>query len=162
MLGFPISTRQSIRNTIRFAKKIMPDIVRFFAVSPLPNTDLWDDIYGKGHIPEDIRWENIDFFKPSFNLKNIPREEISLYVTSAYWYVLKEVFLKEITVFLIPRMARLIARVLRTGKIRGNISPCFPRTVNLIVDNLHQLEGKTLPEILTFLRQVKRLERTFR
>lgn len=160
MLGFPVSTRDTIRNTINFAKRLRPDIIRFFAVSPLPNTDLWDNIYGKGRIPPGIRWEEIDFYKPSFDIKDIPREEISFYVTAGYWHVLKIDFLKEISIKLVPNMAKLIYAVFRTGKIRGNISKAFPRSVNLIMDNLHQLKGKGIPEIAEFFKKINQLEKT--
>ena len=161
MLGFPMSTQETIRNTISFAKKIHPDIVRFFAVAPLPNTDLWDDIYGKGYIPENMNWDDIDFFKPSFDIKGIPREEMSIYVTAAYWHVLKNDFLKEITLKFIPRLLKLIYLSSKAKRIRGNISKTFPRSINLILDNLHQLKGKNAKEILNFLKKVHRLERTF-
>jgi anaerobic magnesium-protoporphyrin IX monomethyl ester cyclase len=160
MLGFPVSTAQTMRNTIKFAKKIKPDIVRFFAVSPLPNTDLWDDIYGKGRIPDGIRWEEIDFYKPSFDIKNLTRDEVSLYVSAGYWHVLKDDFLKEVTIYLIPNAAKLCWLVFRTGRIRGNISKAFPRSVNLIMDNLHQMRGKKLREVVAFLKKVNSLERS--
>ncbi|MDD5438629.1 MAG: radical SAM protein [Candidatus Omnitrophica bacterium] len=161
MLGFPVSTKETVKNTIRFARRIKPDIVRFFAVSPLPNTDLWDDIYGKGVIPPWVKWEELDFFKPSFNIKDLPREELSLYVTAGYWHVLKNDFLLEATLFFIPKLLRLLYLTARTGRLRGNISKCFPRSVNLIVDNMHQLSGKSFKEAVSFIRQVLRLERTF-
>lgn len=162
MLGFPVSDRHSIRNTINFAKKLNPDIVRFFAVSPLPNTELWDDIYGKGHIPGDIKWEDIDFFRPSFDIKNIPRDEISLYVTSAYWHVLKKDFIKEITWGFLPGIVRLAYLSFKTRRLRGNISKAFPRSVNLILDNLHQIREKSPGQIFTFFKKVYRLEKTLR
>jgi radical SAM superfamily enzyme YgiQ (UPF0313 family) len=159
MLGFPVSTRQTIRNTINFARKLEPDIVRFFAVSPLPNTDLWDDIYGKGYIPENLNWDDIDFFRPSFDIKGIPRDEISLYVTTAYWHVLKNSFIKEITLEFLPRLLKLFFLSFKTRRIRGNISKTFPRSVNLILDNLHQIRGKGIKEIFGFLKKVYILER---
>ena len=160
MLGFPMSTRKTIRNTISFARRLRPDIVRFFAVSPLPNTDLWDDIYGKGYIPENVNWDDIDFFRPSFDIKGIPREEVSLYVTAAYWHVLKKDFLKEVTLEFLPRLVRLFCLAFKTKRFRGNFSKTFPRSVNLILDNLHQIKGKAIKEIFTFLKEVRRLEKT--
>ena len=160
MLGFPVSTRKTIRNTINFAKRLRPDIVRFFAVSPLPNTDLWDDIYGKGHIPENVNWDDIDFFRPSFDIKGIPRDEISLYVTAAYWHVLKRDFLKEVTLEFLPRLLKLFYLALKTKRFRGNFSKTFPRSVNLILDNAHQLKGRSPVEIVDFLKNVRRLEKT--
>ena len=160
MLGFPISSRKTICNTINFARKLRPDIVRFFAVAPLPNTDLWDDIYGKGYIPKNVAWNDIDFFKPSFDVKGIPRDEISLYVMVAYWHVLKSDFLEEITLKFLPRLSRLFYLAFKTKRFRGNFSKAFPRSVNLILDNLHQVKGKSLKEIFTFMKKVYNLEKS--
>lgn len=162
MLGFPISTRETIKNTVNFARRLKPDIVRFFAVSPLPNTDLWDNIYGKGYIPENINWDDIDFFKPTFDIKGIPRNEMSLYVTAAYWHVLKTAFLKEVTLEFLPRLFKLFYLSFKTKRVRGNISKTFPRSVNLILDNLHQVKGKGAKDIFDFFIKVRRLERSLR
>jgi len=159
MLGFPITTKEMIGNTIRFAKRLHPDIVRFFAVAPLPNTDLWHNVYGMETDPGSVKWENIDFFKPNFDTAGIKREEISTYVTAAYWYVLKNDFLREITIFLIPNMIKLIYMCIRTKKVRGNISKAFPRSVNLILDNAHQLQGLSFKQAFRFLLKVWQLQK---
>ena len=156
MLGFPISTRETISNTIRFAKKLKPDIVRFFAVAPLPNTDLWNEIYGESH--QHLKWEEIDFFQPSFDIQDISRDQLSLYIAAGYWHTLKGEFFKEITLGLLPNMIKLLALVSKTKRIRGNLSKTFPRSVNLILDNLHQIKGKPLKDSIAFLKQVQRLE----
>jgi len=160
MLGFPISTKKMLTNTIRFAKKIHPDIVRFFAVAPLPNTDRWHDVYGAMLDIRSINSDNIEFLKPNFDTIEIKRDEISAYVTAAYWHVLKNDFLKEITIFLIPNMIKLLYLYSRTGKMRGNISKAFPRSVNLILDNMHQLEGMPVKEKFKFLSKAWRLQKT--
>lgn len=159
MIGFPVSTKETIINTINFARKLKPDIVRFFAVSPLPNTDLWDDIYGKGRIPENINWDDIDFFNPSFDIKGIPRDEISLYVMLAYWRVLKRDFLKEITLEFLPRLLKLFYLAVKAKRLRGNISKAFPKSVNLILDNFHHTKGKNIMEVFSFLKMVYKLEK---
>ncbi len=160
MLGFPVSTEESMRNTINFARKLNPDIVRFFAVSPLPNTDLWTHIYGCSRAPGGIKWEDMDFFKPSFDIAGIKREKISLYVSAAYWHVLGKSFLKEISLYFFPNLMKLLYLIVKTGKIRGNISKSFPRSVNLILDNMHQVRGKRLSEAFNFLKKVYKLEKT--
>ncbi|NQT23216.1 MAG: hypothetical protein HQ579_07275, partial [Candidatus Omnitrophica bacterium] len=145
--------------TIKFAKKINPDIVRFFAVSPLPNTDLWNELHGKLDM-SDFEWDNIDFFKPNFDTVEISKDKISLYVCAAYWHVLKYDFTKEITIFLIPNLVKLVYLCLRTRKLRGNISKCFPRSVNLILDNMHQVADLNASEKIKFLKNVWKLEQT--
>jgi len=159
MLGFPISTKEMLTNTIRFARKIHPDIIRFFAVSPLPNTDLWHDIYGDKMDMDKINWDSIDFFKPNFNTKEIKKDEIPLYVSAAYWHVLKIDFLKEVSIFLIPNMVKLLYSCCKTGRIRGNVSRAFPRSVNLILDNAHKLQGLGVKEKIKFLLKLWKLEK---
>ena len=159
MLGFPISTRDMLENTIRFARKIHPDIVRFFAVSPLPNTDLWRELYGDKFDADKVKWDNVDFFKPNFDTVEIKREEISLYVTAAYLYTLKKDFLKEITLYLIPNLSKLAYLWVKTGKLRGNISKSFPRSVNLILDGLHQIGEMPFSEKVIFLKNAWKLQK---
>jgi len=159
MLGFPISTIEMMRNTVRFAKKIRPDIVRFFAVAPLPNTDLWRNLYGDKFDANSMNWDSIDFFKPNFDTAEIKKGEISLYVSAAYWYVLKADFLREISVFLLPNILKLFCLCFKTGRIRGNISRAFPRSVNLLLDNAHQLVGLSFRERFRFLAKVWKLEK---
>ena len=159
MLGFPVSTKETVSNTIRFAKKIHPDIVRFFAVSPLPNTDLWYEVYGPDSDKTTIGWDKLDFFKPNFDTIGLKRKDISLYVMAAYWHVLKDDFLKEISLYLFPNLAKLFYLCVKTGKIRGNISRSFPRSVNLILDNAHQLADMTLKNKFIFLRDAWNLQK---
>lgn len=142
MMGFPVSTHASTRNTIRFAERIQPDIVRFFAVTPLPNTELWEKLYGDKKEITGINWAIFDFYNPSFETKELKRSDISLYVLAGYWHVLKKRFIPETTVFFFPNMIRLLTKVIRTKKLRGNISQYFPASINLIRDILPPLLKK--------------------
>lgn len=139
MLGFPISTHETIKNTIRFAKEIEPDIVKFFVVTPLPNTELWNNIYRSKDVTASIDWSNFDFYNPNFETEGLKRRDITLYIIAGYWHVLKKKFLFESTIFLIPNLGRLFLKSMRTGKLRGSISQYFPASVSLIQDVLPQI-----------------------
>jgi len=78
----------------------------------------------------------------------------------AYWHVLKSDFLEEITLKFLPRLSRLFYLAFKTKRFRGNFSKAFPRSVNLILDNLHQVKGKSLKEIFTFMKKVYNLEKS--
>jgi len=162
MLGFPFSTHESTKNTIKFAKKIESDIVRFFAVTPLPNTELWDSIYGRDADISAVNWGNFDFYNPNFETKELTREDISLYVLAGYWHVLKKKFVLETTVFLLPGLAKLVCKVIKTGRLRGNISLYFPAAINLIRDTLPPILKKGPISSLKLLRSAMRLEKKIR
>lgn len=159
MLGFPESTHESIRNTIRFAAKIRPDVVRFFAVTPLPNTELWENIYGKNSNVSGIDWGSFDFYNMNFETKYLKKEEVSLYVLAGYWHVLKKRFLLEITIFFPFNIIRLLFKVMVTGRLRGNVSLYFPASINLIRDTAPQVLKKRLKDSLRLISRAMELEK---
>jgi radical SAM superfamily enzyme YgiQ (UPF0313 family) len=134
MLGFPVSTRQSIGNTVRFARSVPLDVVRFFSVTPLPNTELWDRVYGKGAVLEKVDWEKFDFYTPTYAVGGLGKKDILGYLVAAYIFVLKRRVLLELTVRLLPNFLKLARLFQRSGKVRGCVSIAFPASVNFILD----------------------------
>lgn len=134
MIGFPISTHNTISNSICFAKKIDADLYRFFVVTALPNTVLWEKVE-KIH-PElaNLSWDKFDFYSPSFNTAGVKKEDLVKYVMAAYLYVLRDKVVKELTIEFIPRLIRLLYLVFRNRRIRGNLSTAFPASVNLFLE----------------------------
>lgn len=148
MIGFPISTHNTVRNTIRFAKSVPLDLVRFFSVAPLPNTELWDRVYGKDADLTKIDWDNFDFYTPSYATSELSQEDIKGYVAAAYIYILKRKVLLEITVTFLPRFARLLHFFFKKRRIRGFLSLTFPSTVNLL------LELKSVTHTMSFYKKI--------
>lgn len=134
MIGFPISTYKTISNSVRFAKKIDADLYRFFIVSPLPNTVLWERIEKLHPELADVGWDKFDFYSPSFDTAEIKKEDLIKYVMAAYLYVLKDKVIKELTIELLPRLGRLLNLVFKNKRIRGNLSVVFPACVNLFLE----------------------------
>lgn len=56
MVGYPQETPETIKQTFNLAKEIQPDMCQFVILQPLPGTELWDWMQGKGMIPKDLSW----------------------------------------------------------------------------------------------------------
>jgi len=154
MIGFPISTHESISNSIRFAKRIDADLYRFFIVSPLPNTVLWERAV-KLH-PElvDIGWDKFDFYNPSFDTAEVKKEDMVKYVMAAYLYVLKNKVIKELTIEFIPRLAKLVYLVFKNRRLRGNLSVTFPACVNFFLEEWFLLRRISTRERLNYIKDI--------
>lgn len=154
MVGFPISTPKTVENSIKFAARLKADLYRFFVVSPLPNTILWDRV--KEIHPEivDISWDKFDFYSSSFDTLELKKKELSDYAGAAYLYVLKKPFLKEITFGLIPNLVRVLKSILKTRRIRGNISSSFPYSVNLLLEEWFLIRNLDYKSRLRFLIRI--------
>jgi ubiquinone/menaquinone biosynthesis C-methylase UbiE len=102
MIGNIGETKETIKQTIEFAKELDTDIAAFFVTSPLPGTELWNEAVSKGYIKEDFEW--IDFSPLSKNesvldLPGLCSKEIKKWhrrVVKEYYlrpkYILKQVF----------------------------------------------------------------------
>ncbi|MFA6254821.1 MAG: radical SAM protein [Patescibacteria group bacterium] len=96
MVGFPGETKEDINKTGKLIKEIKPDRVRIHITTPLPGSELWDELYSKGQIDE------FDYFKYDTRLTvvhhtdTMTREEIKNYYRllvfrfeNGYWYFAK-------------------------------------------------------------------------
>jgi anaerobic magnesium-protoporphyrin IX monomethyl ester cyclase len=59
MIGAPRETKETIRKTRRFVKKLGPDSVQFSICTPLPGTKFWDECVANGWLSYDC-WEDFD------------------------------------------------------------------------------------------------------
>jgi len=57
IIGAPDETREEIRNTLEFAKRLPIDIPQFNILRVWPGTGIWDELNEKGYIDEDLHWE---------------------------------------------------------------------------------------------------------
>lgn len=105
MLGSPTETRETIMQTIRFAKRIKCDFAHFTITTPFPSTDLYRDGIARGIIKKDY-WkefaENPQLgFKPPVWEENLTREELIELVKLAY----KSFYLRPY--YILQRMAKI-------------------------------------------------------
>lgn len=73
MFGMPDDTRESLSETIRYAKRLNTHVAQFFIFTPFPGTEYYDSV--KGSIKEKD-WERFDCYTPVFKHKNLSGEEI--------------------------------------------------------------------------------------
>ena len=83
MIGLPSDTEETVKATINLAKRIEPDMAQFVILSPLPGTEMFNDIVKKGWVKFPIKWDdylmeqgyiNVVFKHPKFSeeeLKNM-------------------------------------------------------------------------------------------
>ena len=162
MIGFPISTHQSIRNSIRFAKKIPIDRYRFFIVSPLPNTKMWDYVLEHDQLAEDFDWNRDHFLSPALKIEGLSKEDILEYVGAAYLHTLKRHSINEIlSPEIFFKFSKIIYLVFKTKKIRGNkFSIYFPKTTNLLLEIWLLIKGYPLLRKLRFIRKIIAVEKS--
>jgi radical SAM superfamily enzyme YgiQ (UPF0313 family) len=160
MLGFPISTHKSVRNTIEFAKSVPLDIVRFFSVTPLPNTELWDRIYGARADLGSLAWDKLDFYTATYRTAELTQEQIRSYVGAAYLYLLTKRAIRELTAGLMHRFIKLFYLCCQNKRIRGNLSLAFPAAVNLLLDMRAVMHAMKPAQKLRFMLQSLSLARS--
>lgn len=86
IIGLPYETKDSIKRTIDFSRKVGFDYVSFSTLIPLPNTKIWD-MAERGEL---IRWKNKDFTAfgkysdPVIETADLTTEELKYYFKLAY------------------------------------------------------------------------------
>lgn len=162
MLGFPISTHNTIKNTINFAKSAPLELVRFFSVAPFPNTELWDRVYGKDVDLNKMNWDKLNFYTPTYSTPELTQEDILGYVVAGYIYVLKKRFFLEISFTIIPRLIKLSLLFLKKKRMRGLLSIVFPATTNLLLDLKTIMHSMKMHEKIIFLLKINNIVKTLR
>jgi anaerobic magnesium-protoporphyrin IX monomethyl ester cyclase len=75
MLGFPTETKEEMRQTVEFARRLRLHFVSFSIVLPFPGTPLWDMIDKKG-ISYDEYFHNLNYSSPKITLSEVPASEM--------------------------------------------------------------------------------------
>lgn len=73
ILGLPDDTKESINQTIGYAKKLNTFVAQFFICTPFPGTEFYKQVENKIFEKD---WEKFDSFTPVFEHKNLKREEL--------------------------------------------------------------------------------------
>ena len=95
MIGSPGESRETIRQTIQFAKKLKLDFAQFSVTTPYPGTKLYE-LYSDGRKGDIIPWESFVYGKtggrvtPVFESKLLRRGDLQYWITQAY----KEFYLR--------------------------------------------------------------------
>ena len=79
MFGYIGETEDTIKDTIRFAKKLNTHVAAFFIASPFPGTRLYEEALEKGYLARDVSWLNyspLSNVESVLNLPDLSRETI--------------------------------------------------------------------------------------
>jgi len=77
ILGFPVETRESVWETIRFVKELNPNDVGFYIATPYPGTPLYDEVRGNGSLRV-TDFDRYDTATPIFEVAGLSMEELSM------------------------------------------------------------------------------------
>ena len=76
IVGFPGETKEQIRRTFEFAKKLKMDCSWFFIANPLPGSRLHEICKEKGYLREGFEFETIDYFKSNYETPEFTSREL--------------------------------------------------------------------------------------
>jgi len=98
ILGMPGETKETIRETIEFAKKLNPDTAQFYSLFAYPGTELWEWAKKNGYLTSE-RYDALltkeGYHKGNVNLPGLPAEEADKMCKQA----LKEFYLRREYIF---------------------------------------------------------------
>ncbi|MGC8976612.1 MAG: B12-binding domain-containing radical SAM protein, partial [Candidatus Ratteibacteria bacterium] len=76
MIGFPWETKNDMKETIKFIKKLSPDTCQFSIPIPYPGTKIFEYAEKENLLVFGRKWENYDMSKPLLKNYNLKPEEI--------------------------------------------------------------------------------------
>lgn len=83
LLGLPGETKETIRETIDFAKSANPDYAEFYPATPYPGTEFYDFAAREGMIQAD-EWDGYQYGDTVLNLPGIEASELRSLIKRAY------------------------------------------------------------------------------
>ncbi len=76
IIGFPGETKEQIRRTFSFAKKLRLTSAFFFIANPLPGSKLYEICKEKGYIKDDFDFEAISYSKSNYETPEFTSQEL--------------------------------------------------------------------------------------
>ena len=83
IIGHPTDSHGSIEALRNYADYLDPDIATFFALTPFPGTEIYEDALEKGWI-EDTNWANYDMVHATMPTEHLTREEVQKELWECY------------------------------------------------------------------------------
>ncbi|HID90928.1 TPA: hypothetical protein EYP44_03105 [Candidatus Bathyarchaeota archaeon] len=97
IIGFPGETREDIKRTVAFARRLEPDYVQFSFATPYPGTELYRSAKRKGLLlTED--WSQCTAGKPIIGIDGCSEEELMRLLLKAYrgFYLYPKILLRHL------------------------------------------------------------------
>lgn len=110
IIGFPQDDEKTIRETIRFAKKLNLDYAQFSILTPYPGTPIYDDSIAQNTLL--VRdWSKYTALDPIVKIASVSQKQLSLFIQKAYlsFYLRPKVIMK----WLVNRQISLIRSAIR-------------------------------------------------
>ena len=97
IIGFPHETKEDIKKTIKFSKKVGVDYAQFTIATPYPGTRLWS-LALKEKLLLTFNWRKFTTLDPVMKLKHFTSEQIMKILAFAYvsFYLRPKMLLKDI------------------------------------------------------------------
>ncbi len=85
IIGFPGETREQIKHTLDFSRRLDLDRISTFIFNPLPGTPLFDECLEKGYVGLDDVAEEVDYFEARFDTPEWKRQELHRLRSRWFW-----------------------------------------------------------------------------
>ena len=121
IIGFPDESRDDVKNTIKFSKKVGVNLAQFTVATPYPGTRLWN-IALKRNLITSFDWRKYTTLTPIMKLKDFTLEQIMKWLRKAYasFYLRPKFFLWDIVQnhgFIIKKVINNIGSLIGTIKV---------------------------------------------
>ncbi len=121
IIGFPDESRNDVKNTIKFSKKVGVNLAQFTVATPYPGTRLWN-IALKRNLITSFDWRKYTTLTPIMKLKDFTLEQIMKWLRKAYasFYLRPKFFLWDIVQnhgFIIKKVINNIGSLIGTIKV---------------------------------------------
>jgi radical SAM superfamily enzyme YgiQ (UPF0313 family) len=83
ILGLPGETKETIRQTVAYAKEIDPDWAQFYCANPLPGTALRAEVEKAGHLKV-VPWQSLEFNVPQYSTPTLSTNTLRFERARAY------------------------------------------------------------------------------
>jgi anaerobic magnesium-protoporphyrin IX monomethyl ester cyclase len=111
ILGLPGETRQTIDQTIAYAKRIDPDWAQFYAATPLPGTQFHEQSRRAGSLPIAASWDRFELNVPLISTPALSSVELGRARRRAYAeFYLRPVMLRRVLSQIRPGQVGVLAR----------------------------------------------------
>lgn len=110
LIGLPGETRETIQETVDFAKQINPDYVEFYPATPYPGTEFFDIVRAK-NLVVDVNWDNYMTGGSHFviEIPGVKKEKLDRIIRKAY----REFYLRPAYAWILFKRALRPAEFLR-------------------------------------------------
>ncbi len=97
IIGFPQETKEDVKKTLSFSRKVGVDFAQYTIATPYPGTRLWN-LAMKENLLETMEWSKFTTLDPVMKLKNFTKYQIKRLLQLAYimFYLRPKIILRDL------------------------------------------------------------------